>query len=266
MEPTQDQETKTPPASKKSGVSKNAIVFSGAIVLAAIIISGAVLSNDSDPREDSRADSQDRPALVPKPEEIRDSGDSVTVSVDDDPVLGDPAAPVTVIEFSDYECPFCKRAFEELLPELKKAYIDTGKVRLVYRDLPLPFIHPNAQKKAEAAECAGEQGGDDMYFKFHDQIFTQTQENGRGLSLTQLPVIAASLGLDTNQFKQCLDSGKFSGEVEKDMADAAAVGIGGTPSYVVGKSSADGTINGTIIRGAQPFKVFQALIDEELRK
>ncbi len=109
-----------------------------------------------------------------------DSG-TAQVSVDDDPVLGSANAPVTLIEFSDYECPFCKRHYSETYPQLKKDYIDTGKVKLVFRDLPLSFHDPVATIEAEAANCAREQGGDEAYWKMHDAIFTNTKSNGEGV-------------------------------------------------------------------------------------
>ena len=166
-----------------------------------------------------------------------------------------------MVEFSDFECPFCKRSFDQLLPELKKSYIDTGKLKLVYRDFPLSF-HANAHKEAEAAECARSQGDDVTYFKFHDQIFTQTTSNGTGLTLTQLPRIAKSLGLNVSQFQKCLDSGKFRDEVDKDIESGAAAGVSGTPAWFIGQSSTDGIINGTRVVGAQPFSVFKTIIDE----
>jgi len=192
-----------------------------------------------------------------------DSG-PVQVSMDDDPVMGSKNAPLTVIEFSDYECPFCKRSFSDVIPNLKKDYIDTGKVKLVYRDFPLSF-HQNAQKEAEASECARVQGGDAVYFKFHDQIFTKTTSNGTGLALEQLPVIAKDLGLNVNQFQQCLDSGKYKDEVAKDIADGAAAGVSGTPTWFIGKTTSNGTIDGTRIVGAQPYAAFKTVIDQQLK-
>lgn len=203
-----------------------------------------------------------QPQAKAAPSDDQPSG-PVKVSVDDDPVMGNKNAPVTVIEFSDYECPFCKKSFTDVLPELKKNYIDTGKVKLVYRDYPLSF-HANAGKEAEAAECARSLGNDATYYKFHDQIFAKTTSNGTGLALTELPVIAKNLGLNVTQFQQCLDSGKFADEVAKDMADGTAAGVSGTPSWIIGASSQDGQIEGQLIVGAQPFSVFKTIIDEKL--
>ena len=230
------------------------------VIIASVLISGTVLYikngsnffNASNTNDSAKIQKQDDTTGVTK------------ISVDDDPVLGDKNAPLTIIEFSDYECPFCKRSFDEVLPELKKNYIDTGKLKLVYRDFPLSF-HINAGKEAEAAECARAQGNDETYFKFHDQIFTKTTAGGTGLALTQLPVIAKSLGLDVTQFQQCLDSGKFSDEIEKDIADGKAAGVSGTPSWFIGKSTSDGNIDGTLIVGAQPFSTFKTTIDQLLK-
>ena len=193
-----------------------------------------------------------------------DNGAPVKVSIDDDPVVGDKNAKVTLIDFSDYECPFCKRHFTDTYPQLKKDYIDTGKVKMVFRDLPLGF-HQNAPKEAEAAECARKQGGDAVYYKYHDQIFTKTTSGGTGLALDQLPVIAKELGLNINQFQTCLDSGEFKAEVDKDLADAGKAGASGTPTFFIGKSTKNGEIEAIKVVGAQPYSAFKVIIDEQLK-
>ncbi len=251
---------------KGRALSREAGLIAGAILIGSLIISAGIFSARGGVEKTSNAGSaaiqQPGNVVAPQPPDNAPSG-PVKVSTDDDPVLGDKNAPVTLIEFSDYECPFCKRSFDQLLPELKKNYIDTGKVKLVFRDFPLSF-HANAGKEAEAAECARAQGNDATYFKYHDQIFAKTTSNGTGLALTELPVIAKSLGLDVTAFQQCLDAGKFKDEVAKDMADGVAVGVSGTPSWIVGASSQDGIITGNLIVGAQPFSAFKTVIDEML--
>lgn len=191
------------------------------------------------------------------------NGAPVKVSIDDDPVLGNKNAQVTLIDFSDYECPFCKKYFTDTYPQLKKDYIDTGKVKMIFRDLPLSF-HQNAAKEAEAAECARKQGGDAVYYKYHDQIFMKTSSNGTGLALDQLPTIAKDLSLNVNQFQVCLDSGEFKAEVDKDLTDAAQVGATGTPTFFIGKSTGTGEIEGIKVVGAQPYSTFKVIIDELL--
>jgi protein-disulfide isomerase len=182
-------------------------------------------------------------------------------SVDDDPVLGDKNAPVTIVEFSDYECPFCKRHFDQTLPQLLKNYVTAGKVKIVYRDFPLSFHDPMATKEAVAANCARAQGGDTTYFKYHDEIFTRTTSNGNGLSETDLTTIATDLGLNLNSFNSCLADPAQKDEVQKDVTAASQAGATGTPTFVIGKSTSDGTIDGDLVVGAQPYSVFQAIID-----
>lgn len=190
---------------------------------------------------------------------------SPTVSIDDDPVLGDKNAPVTLIEFSDYECPFCKRHFDQVYPQLKKDYIDTDKVKLVFRDYPLPFHDPMATFEAKAANCAKDQGGDSAYFKFHDAIFIKTTSNGNDLTKDQVYQFATDLGLNQANLKSCADSDKHDAEVKKDITDGGAVGVSGTHSFFVGKSDPSGTITGQIIVGAQPYSAFQSAIDTLLK-
>lgn len=190
---------------------------------------------------------------------------SAKVSVDDDPVLGDKNAKVTLIEFSDYECPFCKRHFEQVYPSLKKDYIDTGKVKMVFRDYPLPFHDPMATFEANAANCAREQGGDSAYFKFHDAIFTKTKSNGNGLTKEEVYQFAADLSLNQTNLRSCADSLKYEEEVKKDMADGSAAGVSGTPAFFIGKSDPSGTITGQLVVGAQPYSAFQAVIDPLLQ-
>ncbi|MEX2017428.1 MAG: DsbA family protein [Candidatus Pacearchaeota archaeon] len=178
----------------------------------------------------------------------------VSASLDDDAVLGDANAPVTIIEFSDYQCPFCARHFRETYPLLKSEYIDTGKVKLVFRDLPLTSIHPMAQPAAEAAECVRELGGDEAYYEYHDKIF----ENQQSLSTANLKSWATGLGYNIGT---CLDSGKYASEVQKDSRDAQAAGFSGTPGFLIMKSGAS---SGTPLKGAYPFSDFKKIIDSLL--
>lgn len=189
---------------------------------------------------------------------------SIKISLDDDPILGDKNAPVTLVEFSDYECPFCKKYFSETYPQIKREYIDTGKVKLIFRDLPLPFHDPMATKEAIAANCAREQGGDIVYFKYHDEIFKRTTSNGNGLAIDDLYTIASDLALNSGNFKICLDSNKYKDEVSEDLSDASKYGASGTPTFFIGKSIGP-EINGTKLVGAQPYSAFKIIIDQQLK-
>lgn len=168
------------------------------------------------------------------------------VPVDDDPQLGPNDAPITIIEFSDYECPFCKRFHEETFFRLLDAY--EGQIRFVYRDFPLASIHSNAIPAAEAANCAREQ---EAFWEFHDLLFGLSQ----GLSRDAYLSYARSLGLDEAAFEACLDSRRYQEEVEDDYNFAARLGVRSTPTFF---------INGLPLVGAQPFEVFQQVIDQEL--
>lgn len=185
----------------------------------------------------------------------------VNVSIDDDPVLGDSDAPITLIEFSDYECPFCKRYFEQTLPQIKEEYIDTGKVKMVYRDLPLSFHDPLATLQAAAANCAREQGGDSKYFEYHDEIFKRTASNGNGMEEEELYTIASDIGLDNAEFTTCFTNEENKKEITNDLADAGKVGATGTPTFFIGKSTDNGIISGTKLVGAQPFSEFEQIIE-----
>lgn len=255
MENMQNQKPSEP-------LNKNLALICGTIIVACLIIVGAVLYNNS------KYSSKNNVVVNENvPNQQQQQAGSVKVSVDNDAMLGDKNAPITIIEFSDYECPFCKRHFDQVYPDIKKDYIDTGKVKLVYRDfIAVPSHNPLATSEAMAAECAKEQGGDSAYFKYHDEIFKRTTSNGNGLSVSQLAVIAKDLGLNSTIFGQCFDSNKYKDEVNEDIADASKAGVRGTPSFFVGKSSVGGVIDGTIIVGAQPFSAFKAVIDAELNK
>ncbi len=180
----------------------------------------------------------------------------IQVTLGDDPTLGNPDAPVTMIEFSDYECPFCQRHYESSYAQLKADFIDTGKVKLVFRDLPLPFHEPMASKNAIAAHCAREQAGDEGYFRYHDQIFERTTTGGNGITVEQLYDIASDLNLDRAAFQECLDEDRYADRVAADLAYAGTIGISATPSFVLGLSTDGDTVTGTPIIGAQAYATY----------
>ncbi len=168
------------------------------------------------------------------------------VPIDDDPILGSQDAAITIIEFSDYECPFCRRWHQEVLPLIQAKYGD--QVRLVYRDFPLYSIHANAGPAAEAANCAGDQ---DRYWEFSDLLFSGEMALGRAA----YEAYADNLSLDLEAFTQCLDDQRYKDEVDADFAYASELGVRSTPTFF---------INGLAVVGAQPFEVFEQIIDMEL--
>lgn len=202
-------------------------------------------------------------APSPAPTPSRDSAEIKGLLDGEAASLGDPTAKIVVIEYSDYQCPFCRRWFNDVKSQLDKEYIETGKVQFIYKDFPLSF-HPMAIPYAQAARCAGEQdssGNYDKYWEYHDKIFEEQQKFGSGtisnLTVDDIKQWAEELGLDTTQFNSCLDSGKYANDVQANFSEGQGVGVSGTPSFIIGKR--DGT--GQLIVGAQPYSVFKSTID-----
>jgi protein-disulfide isomerase len=196
-----------------------------------------------------------QPTQIPTREEQR-----IFVSLSDDPVKGDPNAPVTIVEFSDFQCPFCARFFDQTLPQIQQDYIDTGKVKLVFRDFPIESIHANAKTASIAAECADDQK---MFWEYHDKLFegqTQWARLSAEDASNTFKQYASELDLDTDDFNTCLDSAKYSSEISQDFQNGANYGVTGTPAFFIGNDK-DGYI--TVI-GAKPYSSFQQVIDKEL--
>jgi len=178
---------------------------------------------------------------------LPNTGHRVEVTITDtDPSLGDKDAPVTIMAFEDFECPFCARFSQQTLPLIVDQQVKTGKVRLVWKDFPLS-IHSNAQKAHEAARCAWEQ---DKFWEYHDILFN----NQNSLRINDLKQHAKNLGLNGNQFSSCLDSGKYADLIREKVKEGDTAGVSGTPSFL---------INGRIVVGAQPYQTFADLIAQE---
>jgi hypothetical protein len=167
-------------------------------------------------------------------------------------VLGSPTAPVTMVEFTDYQCPYCRRFHEQSWPELKKAYIDTGKVRFIVRDLPLDF-HEQALPSAIAARCAGDQ---DRYWPMYEALLSQTQS----LNKDTARKFAIAAGVDLPTFDACLHNPGIRRAIDGDIAEAQRIGVTGTPGFVIAQRR-DGQLEGTLLLGARPAAEFTARID-----
>jgi protein-disulfide isomerase len=182
-----------------------------------------------------------------------------TVAVAGAAFKGNATAPLTLIEFSDYQCPFCARHVAQTAPEIDREYVQTGKVKHVFRNMPIESLHPHAFKAAEAAECAGDQN---KFWPMHDRLFANPQQ----LAAAQLPGHATAAGVEAGAFQQCLDTGKYTAKVRKDLSDAAGLGITGTPGFLIGKTVPGGgpvTVD-VVVSGAKPFVAFKAEIDRLL--
>lgn len=193
-----------------------------------------------------------RPAEPPTPP-------NPILSVDGAAFLGDKNAPLTVVEFFDYQCPFCARHVRETLPQIERDYIKTGKLKYVIRDFPIESIHPQAFKAHEAVRCAGEQ---QKYWEMHARLLGNPQT----LSGNGLEGHAKTLGLDVPTFQLCMDSGKHAAGVRLDHAEGSKVGVNGTPSFFLGLTDPNDSNMKTLrtIRGAQPFGAFKEAIENLL--
>ena len=173
------------------------------------------------------------------------------------PALGNEKAAVTVVEFTDYQCPYCRRFQNDTFPELKSKYIDTGKIRFITRNLPLA-IHPNAKRAAKVARCADEQG---KYWDARGPLF----EHHADLSANSLAEIAKAAHLAMPDFAACVESSKYDAEVAQEVADAGSSGLVGTPTFVVGQVKGN-ALSGTVIAGAVPVDTFAKAIEDALAK
>lgn len=184
-----------------------------------------------------------------------------TVSIGESPVLGESDAPVTIIEYSDYQCPFCARSHTNVFPIIREEYVDTGKVKVVMREFPLTSIHRNAFDASLAALCAGDQ---DKYWEMAEVLFS----NQRTLTTDNLKSYAGNLGLDAASFDDCLDSRKYESRVQADLASGNKLGMRGTPGFYIGLTDSDDPdqVNMSVfIRGAQSIDQFRASIEDLLK-
>jgi protein-disulfide isomerase len=202
--------------------------------------------------QDIKALLQSRGAQGPPPPV---APDSVELSVANAFAKGGEGAKLVVVEFSDFQCPFCGRHVKQTLPQIEKEYVATGKVRYVVRNLPLEQLHPDAMRAAEAAECAGDQG---KYWPMHDKLFG----NQQALSAPDLVRYAQEAGAEPAEFQKCLEAAPHAAKIRQDLADAEAAGVTGTPTFFLGFAEPGGKIKAVRrIQGAQPYPVFKGALD-----
>ena len=165
--------------------------------------------------------------------------------------IGDPNAPVVIVEYTDFQCPYCSRHFQQTFPQILSNFVETGQVRYVFKDFPLVSIHPQAVAASEAARCANDQ---DAYLAMHDTLFARQGEwSGRSNVTEIFTGFAAELNLDTDAFAECLTSNKYEAAVMADLEEGSQLGVRGTPAFF---------INGYLLSGAQPYSVFEQAIND----
>ncbi|MFH1393043.1 MAG: DsbA family protein [Patescibacteria group bacterium] len=220
----------------------NKFLIPAAIAFAGIVIAIAVIYSAQNPNQNANKNNENIAALAALP-----------VISSSDFILGDQNAPVTVITYSDFQCPFCSKFFKEVESELREKYIKTGKVRFIYRDFA--FLGDESLWAANATRCAGEQG---KFWQYHDYLYSnQSGENQGAFSKANLKGFATVLGLDKEKFNSCLDSEKYTAAIQKETKEGGDAGVSGTPASF---------INGTLYAGALPFATFTQIIDSELSK
>ena len=175
-----------------------------------------------------------------------------------EPALGNTSAPITIVEFSDFECSYCRRFHKQVTPQLKRDYIDTGLVRFVHKDLPLPF-HPHALPAAAAARCAGEQK---RYWELYSSLFDQQN----CLGCKGVLAIAAEAELNTSKLQACMERESTLALINTNRSEAALHNISATPTFIIGPTQSDGSLDGKVIEGALPWATFQSTIETALRK
>ncbi len=241
--------------SSNSQSQTNPWAVPGAIIVAGLLIAGALLyggASESDTKNiNINEDNRDIKQV--------NSLENINPVTKDDHILGNINAPVKIVEYSDLECPFCKK-FHQTTKKIMDEYGKSGRVALVFRHFPLEQLHSKAKKEAEATECAAELGGNASFWAYIDRLFEITPSNNR-LEFSELPKIASYIGLDEKEFNDCLGSGRYREEVEKDLANAIATGGRGTPWSIV--ISADG--RKYPVNGALPYSQLKTIIETALR-
>ncbi len=239
----------------ETGSKQNSLSISSAIVIAGVLIAGAIFLSGN-----PKTVTGTQPQAVPPVGAAQASDlDKMRPISTEDHIRGNPDAPIKIVEYSDTECPFCKR-FHETMKQVMDEYGKDGRVAWVYRNFPLDQLHPKARSEAVALECANDQGGNDSFWAYTDRLYEVTPSNN-GLDPAELQNIAAYVGLNMAKFNTCLTSGKFTKHIEDSVQDAAATGGNGTPwSIVVAKNGKKYPLS-----GAQPYSAVKQLIDLALQ-
>ncbi|MEM4389399.1 MAG: thioredoxin domain-containing protein [Candidatus Micrarchaeia archaeon] len=217
-------------------ISDDAKLIALAIVIAGILIAASIYASAWQTPCQQNQTAPSKPSAQPR------------INFSNAWAMGEPSAPVVIVEYSDFQCPFCAEFWRAVLPAIQRDFLSTGKARFVYKHFPLENIHPLAVMAAEAAECAGEQG---HFWEYHDLLFA----NQASLSEGSFIALAANLSLDMPRFTACLESRQKASIVAAHQSEGLANGVRGTPTFF---------INGRVVVGAQPYATFKRIIEEQL--
>ena len=241
---TPEQTTYVAPATSKSNpfIIPAAILIGFGLIAAAIFFSGATDTSGT------------APVTGTAPEEKAVERSEIRPIDEDDHIRGNPNAPIVILEYSDYDCPFCKN-YHETMNKIMDDYGSTGKVAWVFRHFPIKQLHPNARTIALASECVADLGGNDAFWKFSDLIFSEREINAQ-TNMTKLALFATQSGVNEDAYNSCVTDKKFVGQVDADFADAANAGAQGTPYSLVLVGGQQGVIN-----GAQPYEAVKQIME-----
>jgi len=245
--------TSSPPEKPQPARAGSSFGIPVAIVIAAALIAGAIYLGGNGSGNTQAPNTAEEES----PEEQTTPDVTVEPVTDEDHIRGNPNAPILMIEYSDYDCPFCKN-FHETMNRVMDEYGQDGRVAWVYRHFPLEQLHPNAPAIAHASECVAELGGNEAFWTFSDLIFEERGRN-EATDLARLPEFAETAGVDPEEFQSCQDSGRYTEEIEADVEEAIAAGGQGTPHTIVQVGDQRGVIN-----GAQPYSAVKQVIDRLL--
>ncbi len=240
--PSLNQPSAAPKAAGSPYAIPGAILIGFAMIAAAIFFSGV-------------AGKTAAPGALPMGDDAAPTPEAIRPIDETDHVRGNPNAPIVFVEYSDFDCPFCKKFHEDTMVKLMNDYGNEGRVAWVYRHFPLEQLHPNAPKIAEASECVAELAGNEAFWKFSDLIFGEREINAP-TDMTKIADYAAQAGADKAAFTTCLNEGRHADKVAADLADGIAAGVQGTPHTFVIVGGQQGVIN-----GAQPYETVKKLTD-----
>lgn len=260
MEDNEVTETTEGKTSFFKRVSADAWVVAAAIILASLFVVAALAPIKTGTKNAPLgATDETAEALAP-------TAPKGETTIDNDPSMGDvKKAKVAVVEFSDLECPFCKKFHQESYQKLVDKYVKSGQVAWVARDMPLPFHDPMATTNAGVANCVAKQKGNDAYFAFTSELYANTQTNGKGLPAGKIESLIGAQGLNAATIKACAETEEVKKEIAADIEAANSIGIEGTPSFVIGTLDEQGNVKGEVVVGAQPLASFEKIIDKYLQ-
>lgn len=250
------------PKTKKVEESSDEIVISldklaipAAIVLAGIVIALAIIFTNKGKDTTANVDSG-----TPDTGDSQEEFPQASTVIGDSPYLGDiKKAKVALVEYTDFQCPYCQRHSTDTEPSIMKDYVDTGKIIYVVRSFPLDFHGQIAIDSANAGLCVNEIGGAKKYFEFYSQAFAKT-------STDELAAVAQGLGVNMTKYNTCMTENRYKDQIDADIADGTKAGVQGTPGFVIGVLDKDGNVEGKLIAGAYPYESFKAILDEMLAK